>query len=263
MRTKRSAKNKSLSLAAYFGILFFLIILISILFKFFDLVKNSKFDSKHRFTVAVLEEDNTNLISVSPQEDSLILLKVIGKASKDRLDKMSLPIDSFVVSKNTINSTPKSYFAKIFFNLGSVETDLSMLDLIKLGFYSSGVTNEKVTSQTVSINDSEKLSKFSSTLFVDPQILEEEVSVKITNSTDVSGLGNMLARYITNIGGNVVLVNSSQSTQNKSQILYRSESYALKRISQKLNVVPEKNEKPGAFDVIIIIGKDRSDIFEQ
>ena len=66
MRTKKKEKGKSLNLGFYFGLFVFLIIVISLFFKTFDVIKKSKFDGKNRFTVAVINKKSTDLISTSP-----------------------------------------------------------------------------------------------------------------------------------------------------------------------------------------------------
>lgn len=260
MRTKKKEKSKSLNLGFYFGLFVFLIIVISLFFKTFDVIKKSKFDGKNRFTVAVINKKSTDLISTSPVDGTLSALHIDGISSPDSLKKLSLPIDAYAKTDSSFSSKLNYYFAKILFNKRSFHTSLTIIDLVRLSIYSSGVDNQKIRQEGVSINNQKELMAFSSTLFVDPAISEEKVSIQITNATDVVGLGNRLTKYIANMGGNVVLVNSSKDAQSKSRILYQKESYTVKKISEMLGIEREEKKMNSISDIIIIIGKDKQGI---
>lgn len=258
MKKKRQEKEKSLRLAFYFGILIIFIILVSIVFKGIDIFSKSKFDGKNRFTVAVINKNKTTLISVSPQDGSLTGLEIDGVKSLNQLNQLALPHDGYIETPLD-EPNPKSYFLKMLFKGRGVQTNLTLIDFLRLGVFSSGVNSDKLVKQKSSIKDVE-LSNLASKLFVDPMIANQKISLQITNSTDVPGLGNKLARYITNIGGNVVLVNTSSSVVEKSKILYEQDSYTLKKISKMLNIEPQKKESNSISEIIIIIGKDREDL---
>ncbi len=260
MRSKKKEKSKSLNLAFYFGIFVFLIIVISLFFKTFDVIKKSKFDGKHRFTVAVINNKNVDLISASPTDGTLLVLHIDGISSPDSLKKLSLPIDAYAKTDSNFSSIVNYYFAKMLFNKRNFHTSLTTIDLLRLSIYSSGVDSQKVRQESISINNQKEILAFSSTLFADPAISEEKVSIQITNATDVVGLGNRLTKYIANMGGNVVLVNSSKDSESKSRILYQKESYTVKKISEMLNIPKEKKEMNSISDVVIVIGKDKEGI---
>ena len=76
MKRTKKKENPSLRLGFYFGLLVIFIILVSVLFKAFDLVKKSKFDGKNNLTVAVLKQDSAEILSVSPREGTLKKLKI-------------------------------------------------------------------------------------------------------------------------------------------------------------------------------------------
>lgn len=258
--SKRKKENNNLKLAVSFGFLVFFIILISLVFKTFDLIKKSKFDGNNRFTVAILGEKSAELVSVSPKEGSLTNLHVEGVSDFSDLEKFWLPIDATAKISSPLPSNPKSYFTKLLFYLGKEETNLTVIDLVRLSFYSAGVEDKKIFQESVMLANEKEISRLSSSLFVDPQVLNEKVSIVITNSTDVSGLGNKLAKYIGNMGGNVILINSSQNTDNNSKIFYKRQSYTQRKISKILGVESEKKETGFISDLIIIIGEDKKDL---
>lgn len=257
MKQKQKNKGKSINLALYFGILVFFIIIVSVVFKVFDVVGKSRFDGEHRFTVAILNDKNIELVSVSPKDGSITKLTVKNTTSVSDLEKFYIPIDSFVDPKNDLNADPGSVFLKLLLNRGVIKKDLTILDLFRLGIFSKGISSEKIVEESVSLNDEMKISRITTTLFIDPTVQEEKVSIQITNSTNISGLGNNLAKYITSMGGTVVLVNSSSNPEKKSKIIYENDSYTVKKLAENLKIPKEKREGSPISEVLLIIGEDR------
>lgn len=262
MRNQKINKSKNLNLALYFGILVIFIIMVSLIFKIFDIVRESKFDGENRFSAALIKSKSVDIITVSPREGSLARIKISSSLKEPEIKSLLMPIDSYVVAKSDFNSDSKSFFLKIFLNSRKIKKNLSLFDLLKLSLYSASLNNEKITEESVSKDDNEKLKEISESFFKDPKIVGEKLSIQIINSTSVSGLGNRLARYISNMGGQVVLVKSSQEEAKNSVILYQEPSYTAKKLSEKLEISLKKDENNSISDVKIIIGKDRQDLFK-
>ena len=93
---KSNKENKSLGLAIFFGIGVFAIIIISLIFKGIDLFRNSKFDGKHRFTVAILTAKESQILSVSPQDGIMPRLDIEGNYNLSQLRGLSIPVDSYL-----------------------------------------------------------------------------------------------------------------------------------------------------------------------
>lgn len=260
MKAKKKEKSKNLKLAAYFGIVIFLIILVSLAFKTFDMIRKSKFDGTNRFTVAVLNTNNAELISVSPEEGTIAVLHLSGVNNAGDIRGTSLPVDAYIDTNANENFGIKSFFIKTLFRFNSVKTDLTLIDLARLSVYSSSIDSEKIDEESVSYEDDRKISSLGSVLFIDPTISNEKINIQITNSTNVGGLGNKVAKYVTNLGGSVVLVNTSQDIVEKSKIFYKNESYTLKKMSKALGIPIERRNNSSISDVIIVIGKDREDL---
>lgn len=259
MKTKKK-ESRNLKFGVYFGGVILAIILVSLIFKAFDIARNSKFDGKHRFTTAILSDNKINLLSVSPQEGKLSRLEIDGTTDVNSLKNLSFPVDSYIETNSNFGSAVKSYFTKALFQFRSIKTNLTVVDLIRLSIYATGIDVANIDEEVASIGDSQKLSSLSSSLFIDPEISDEKQSIQVTNSTSVGGLGNKVAKYITNLGGSVVLVNTSQNDEKKSKIFYKTDSYTVKKLSKILEVSTEKREDNSISDITIIIGEDRKDL---
>lgn len=262
MKSKKKDGSKNINLALYFGIIVVFIILISFLFKAFDTVRKSKFDGQHRFSIAVQSGKNLDIVSVSPKEGSITKLRVEGALGMSKINDLLIPIDSAIEPGSTFDVNTKSLYLKILLNKRKTDTDLTVIDLVRLIIFSNGVSSEKTVEKSVSVDDDKQLESFSAFLFVDPSILEEKKSIQITNASEVPGLGNKLAKYITNMGGNVVLVNTSSDEQIKSKIISEEDSFTKDKISKDFNIPKEKSDNVSISDIHIIIGKDREDLFQ-
>lgn len=255
---KKKTQPKSIHLAFYFFLGVSFIILVSLFFKAGDIVRHSKFDGKHTFSVAVLENNSTSLIFVSPEAGSITNLKISPKAGREALNSLGIPSDGYIRSASNLASNPKSAFTKAIFQRNSTQTDLTILDLLRLSLFSQGVGQDRVIIQSVNIKDPD-FSNITAKLFIDPTINAEKVSIIITNATQTPGLGNKIAKYATDMGANVVLVNSSPSSIKESRIYYKEKSYTVERISKALGIKKELKQSNSISDITIIIGEDKAD----
>ena len=259
MKKAKKENIKSINLALYFGLLVLLIIIISISFKTIDIIRKSEFDSKNRFTVAVLNGKNLDLISVDPSIGQQTGIRVENAKSLDSIDEFSIPVDVFVESDSDFSSESKSVFLKMLLNKRELKSSLNVLDLLKLSIYSFGVDGEKFSYQNIRFGDEAKLNSLSSSEFIDETISQDKVNIQVTNSTEVGGLGNKIAKTITNLGGNVVLVNSSKDKVGDSVIYYKEKTYTVEKLSKVLDIKIEKNETNSIADIIIVLGEDQEE----
>lgn len=259
MKKAKKENIKSFNLALYFGLLVLLIIIISISFKTIDIIRKSEFDSKNRFTVAVLNDKNVDLISVNPSRGEQTGIRVENAGSLNAIDNYSIPVDVFVESESDFSSESKSVFLKMLLNKRNLESSLNVLDLFKLSIFSFGVDNENFKFQKIDLEEENEFDSISANEFTDETISRDKVNIQVTNSTETSGLGNKIAKTITNLGGNVVLVNSSKDEIGESVIYYQEESYTVKKLSRVLNIKAEKHETSSIADIIIVLGKDQEE----
>jgi hypothetical protein len=258
MRKARKTNNKSgknIRLGLYFGAVVIFIIAVSVIFKVFDSIKKSTFDGKNFYTVAVLSDSDTRIISVSPKDNSLKKLILKGVSTKDSLENMAIPIDSEAYSGQDPDLSAKSYFAKMLFRQNNLKSNLTTFDLIRLSFFSITVDSQNISQETLGVQD-DKSEDIIAKWFIDPEIEKEQVRVEIVNTTDVSGLGAWYADIITNAGGNVVLVHSAREELDKSVIHYEDESYTKDKISRLLKIPAEKKVLNSVSDIVIKLGKD-------
>ena len=256
MSRKRATKSKNINLAIYFAIFVIFIFAVSFIFKTVDQVSSSKFDGKNRFTVAILNNNTADIISVSPKDKTLSRLLITDVLGKDGMESLVIPIDSYIESSTYFPENAKSSFTKILLRLNNSDTDLTIIDLVRLAFYSSSVDRENIVEERVLSKEKDKLSSIAKDYFIDPRVFDDKVRIQIINSSSVSGLGRRLADYITNLGGNVVLVNSSQGEEEKTVLYYNEKNYTVEKLSKILNIPAKEKELSSISDVIIIIGND-------
>jgi hypothetical protein len=142
-------------------------------------------------------------------------------------------------------------------NWGNKIYKITSLDVLRLLLFSRRVTSSSIyVRHYLNEYTSTQKSNVLYLTFNDPQIYTQNQTIEIINSTNVFGLGNRLASFISAMGGNVIFVKSDDE-KSTSKILYNdSETYTVKRIKKSINFPSEKTKEKGLADVIIIIGKD-------
>lgn len=259
--SKKKVSNNNIRLAGLFVVLVFGLIILSVIFKFLLLIRNSKFDGTHRFTIDFVTKTSSNIISFSPQNKSISLLKINGNITDKNISGfLEIPVDVIIYNygNGLDNSKISSSLWRLFFDLDK-HPDLNRYDVFRLALYAQTVSKSSVYEKNISADDSEEAKQaLVSNLFQDTTINQENVSVEIINATNVYGLGNRLADLITRIGGNVVLVSSSDSASKYSKILYlKNKTYTVEKLGSFLGIIPQKSSQNGIADVIIIIGQDK------
>jgi hypothetical protein len=261
MRKKQSIqKNNNLRLGYYFGFIVAVIIITSIIFKTVEVIRNSKFDGNNHINVVLLSKDSAQIFSFLPKDKKINYLKINESTSIESLKQKGIPIDGLVVSSQPSTDNPKNTFKKILLNYRKFDTNLSIIDIARLSLLSEGISSEKINSEVLTSIQDKQITNLASELFIDSALVEENLKIQITNTTKTQGLGNKIARQITNSGGNVVLVNSTQEEVAKSVINFTKDSYTLKRISKRLGIPIAKKDMNSISDIIIIIGKDKEDL---
>lgn len=254
---------KNLRIAIFFLLLVFFFISVSLLFKVFFLFKESKFDGENRFTIAVFQDGNASLISISPGEKSATFLKIEGPIEDKNVARLvSVGVDA-TISLEDLEINPDnmgSLFSKMAFSMGEFQTRLTPIDLFRLGLTAKNISDSSVNKIAFHTKDDERDIKSKVTgVFVDKKISSEGLRIEIVNASDTSGVANSLANLISNIGGNVILASTSDESESESKILYVGDaSYTVMKLSRLLDIKTEKTEDRGISDVIIRVGKDKS-----
>jgi hypothetical protein len=257
---RKKKQGKTLGVAIFFCVFVACLVLASIAVKTLFLIKNSSFDSQHRFNLEILQDKEVSVISFSPETRSISVLNLKGKLVNNNVGQyLELPIDKILkINKMEINKENiASDMSNIFFHYSGKDTNLTIIDALKLWLFAKDIPVNFIYQRDLAANDSLTISSFISSFFIDPAISNEKTTIEIVNATSVYGLANRLAILIANMGGDVVLISSSDKIQNSSQILYSGDlGYTIKKLSDFLAIKPVKSSKRDISDVTIILGKD-------
>lgn len=261
MRKKKKEPGQNLSIAFWFGFFVILLIAGSLLFKFVLLLKNSKYDGVHRFNIYVSCDGlNNSVISFSPENKTITVLNLKKNNVEELRKDLEIPKDGVIVSKSNCDRETSSILSSGFFG-GFKETNLTVVDLLRLWLLSKFVSGHSVVIKDLSpldLTNNLVVDKTINGLFLDPTIMSERLSIQVVNGTGVSGLGNRLTRLITNLGGEVVAVNTSEKELNDSKITYNDKkSYTAERLGRILGFKLVKKQESGFSDIVIEIGNDR------
>ena len=263
MRKKARVEKNSTKFAILFVLFVFVIILISAVLKAASVIRQSKFDGSNRFTISVSNNKNLEIISFSPDIHSISILKLDGEVKNLKLERfLKIPIDGFVKgSFLKIDQDVASLMSNIFFNYNNVKTNLTIIDILRLVLVSKTTPLNNIAIYNISSSlGGQKVDKIVEKIFKDEEIEKENQTVEIINTTEVLGLGGRLARFITNMGGNVIQVSTEKNLEKNSYVLYTGrKTYTVKRLSEALGFKLVQMDKKFIADIRIVLGEDAKD----
>jgi len=257
MIKRKKQENSNLKLAGLFLVFVLGLIILSTFLKFFLIVKSSRFDGTHNFIVSFVGEGNSKVVSFSPKNKSLSILNVKG-LENNLSQTLEIPVDGKIIVKDFNDNKVPSLLLKSILSFDKPLKNITILDALRLFIFSETVSSNNINERsfTSNLNDAQR-STLVSLSFTDPSIYQENQSIQIINGADVYGIGGRLAAMVANIGGNVILVSTSDNPVQNSKITYfGDESYTVKKLSSYLDFPVEKSNQQGVADVIITIGKD-------
>lgn len=259
------------------ALLFFTFVIFLVLlafgFRIFLLVLQSKYDGKHRFTLAVYatnseKERVINIISAAPETRTLSVLRVTGNNLTDAFPiqrYLAIPIDATLVLSEQ-KKYPKDYdglLESLLFSYKTVKTDLTLIDVLRFYIFAKSLSRQVITFKELAVEEYNTVASQAaidtivSQLFFDPSFTSEKVSIQVVNGSEVQGLGNRLGRLITNMGGNVIMVTSANQVYPRSEILAtNTDSYSVAKLAKTLGLTVREVKKDGISDIIIHMGKD-------
>lgn len=274
MRNKKKAyKVQNIKLAFVFCVFIIALIIGSLILKFGILIKKSRFDGQHRFTISLsksLKNSDITVVSLAPDTKSISVLSVPQNSYLRNIhlqnisQYLQIPIDGFIQFEKIDKIDQKnieSNIRKIILNFNRLKTNLTLIDFLRIWLFTKNISSHAVTTKTVdSLEDEAARDKFFSFLFNDFTFTEENQSIQIINGTQRAGLGNRLSRLIGNMGGNVVSISTADNVVRHSEILYFGKySYTVERLNKILSFTINKKEvrpSEAISDIIIIIGED-------
>jgi len=261
MKKKNKApSNKNIKMVLIFCVFVAVAILISLTVKFFVTLSESAFDGQHQFILAVFgNQKKIKIISFAPDSMSLGILQLANAHNEDIRQALVIPIDAEVMvsdEKTTESVSPLLQDIILHFTSKKVR-GMTIIDAIRLYLFSRGVGPDSIYSQTMRIPiTSAQSERTIPKIFTDHSLYQEGVTISILNATNISGIGNRVAKLITNIGGNVISVATSENEENVSTIAYsKDNTYTLKRLSKILKFKTIKMQKSSLSDIIIKVGK--------
>lgn len=272
-RKKKSLERNNLEVVIVFLFFVFGLLITSAVVKLLFLISESKFDGVHPVIVEIVSKKNkATILAFSPDRESISVLEISSDKAPNSLGKLlAIPIDGSIRFKNDqaeeayfSSSSVRSSIKELFFHFRDLDTNITVIDVLRLFMYSQAVSLGNITTKNTSLpQDQTAIDKISSAFFVDSFITSEKLSIEVINGTDMPGLANRLGRLLGNIGGNVITVGSSQKAIKISQIsCFDEKKYTCKRLSKVLGFPIARGEF-GISDVIIRIGEDRAKILNQ
>jgi len=260
--TQKKSSRSSLKLLFLFCAVVFMAIGLSLGYRLFNLIRESKYDTKHSFLITFIYRNDIDIVEISSDKKTFSHLEVRGgKNATDAQQEVGIITDTHFTLSEPFSLTHLSrYFTDAVLPKRSVKSTLNIFDLYRLSFATKGISQQSITSQKVHVPlDQDLSSTMLEQLFLDETIDQENKSVSIINGTGVPGLGTRLERALTSLGVSVISVKNADSVKSSSTISYSGEkTYTLDRIKDLLpfSVTPTSNQP--ISDIIILIGKDMS-----
>lgn len=262
MRKRKTSSQHNLRIAYFFCAFVLVVIGISLLLKTISVISQSLFDGQNRFTVAISTNGYPRIYSFNPADTSISILTLSQPIVLDEVGKtLGIPVDGTIRFKNNPSDySVEPLFSTIAFTYQGVDTKLTILDRIRLYWFARGVSNRNISEHSLSTLEAGSVDPVVSKLFTDERIVQEKLTIQIINATQVSGLGNRMARLLTNMGTQVVSVSTSSTGEKTSKVSYYGDSsVTVEKIAKILKSKSEKLDKAQVSDIIITIGEDKRD----
>ncbi len=250
MRSKKVKKSENLGLGIIFMLVIALIFLLSVVFKALDLYQKSEFNNDANFNLLLKSDSGAKYLSFSPKNQTINIVDIKGGQSDVR--NLEIPTDATLntnqeVTKTNIDSSVSSFVFK---------KGLNPFDSIKLLLFTKSVPSDSVHESLVNTRDNLENDKKLVRIFSDPQIVSEKLTIQILNSSGVNGAGAKAAKLITNIGGNVILVTTTETETPGSSVTATRQSLTFKKIKNLLRGWGKVDPGMNLSDIKIIIGRD-------
>jgi hypothetical protein len=260
MKKKNDSSRSNAKVAVVFFAFLAIIVGISLIFRLISIVRASQFDGSNRFTFSITNDKNTEVMSVNPGSKDIVIFKFAKPVSRlDAERTLRIPIDAFV-NQNALNLDRKinAIFTSMVLGYSGLKTNLTILDLLKLKILAGNIPESSIGIEEVGDKAGSEPDSIVGNLVNDPLIEKENQTIQIINSTDTTGLGGSLAKMVTNMGGNVILVMSEDKSQKTSVITYIDKiTYTVTKLQKVLGYKVIKEPENAMADVTIIIGDDK------
>lgn len=265
-KKRRPSKGGNTKVAVVFIAFVLFIISISLAVKLIAILVQSQFDDSKRFTITVSSKKDIEVIVFSPGSaksgrisSSLLRLKLAGNLDKPIGQFLAIPIDGSIKGEFLdLDQRIDSLISGMVFNYNKLQTNLTIVDCIKLFIFARSLPEREIYTRNVPQNlEPGEIDKIVARSISDDKIKLDGRTIQIINGTNISGLGNRLARLITNIGGDVIIVATANNEQMFSEISYIDDkNYTVERLSKILGFKTTKVLGKKIADIVITIGED-------
>ncbi|MEX2007674.1 MAG: LytR C-terminal domain-containing protein [Candidatus Levyibacteriota bacterium] len=248
-------KKDNLKVGIIFSVVIALLIGFSLIGKLASVLEQGKYDDNYPMSLKVEGKYGVQFLSIFPKEHEISVLNVSG--GREVSESLAIAPEAEVIAGalSVEPSDTSSFFHAILRN-EEVKTNLTAVDKFRLYLLSKSIAGEDVTVEDVSVSG-EAADKIISSLFSDSGITSEGLRVEVVNATGVYGIGNKVARIISNIGTDVVFVSTADNTEEECVIYYQDDkTYTVKRLARTLGFRTVKNAKRTISDITVVIGEN-------
>ena len=264
MKQKKEQTISNAKIAIVFFAFLAFIVGISLAFKVATVIKNGQFDDSKRFTILIGNRHAVEIMSLSPNSKNITVIKLGSGIPASEIGRLlEIPIDGFIASDSLdFKQKVNSLFVNAVINFSKIKTNLTIIDLLKLANLTRSIPESSVNVTEIGGDIiGLTLDRFVGNTVSDDLIEKERQTIQIINGTSVGGLGNRLAKFVTNMGGSVILVATSDSPKKNSTISYIDEkTYTIDRLRKVLGYEVIKDPENIIADITITIGEDKANI---
>jgi len=204
---KKSGKSIGWAIA-FLGVLC-LFFLVSFVWKLVVFLQKSSFDGNHQFNLSIRGK-TAGMISFNPDQQSVAIMSFAKKPQQPIDVLLEIPSDA-VVAEEPTDDIKSMLLNTAFHHTGT----LSPVDSIKLWWFVQMLPKDRITAARP-VDAEHVTTPTILKLFQDKSLYMEGKSITVVNAAGVSGLGNRLARLLTNIGANVIMVSTADSDVEQS-----------------------------------------------
>lgn len=261
MRKKKEQAINNTKIAIIFFIFLAGVAGFSLIVKVITIVRDGQFDDSRRFTLTITDGKNLKVMSLSGNTKNIVIFKLNKNIKPKETGRfLEIPIDGFIVSSVLdLNQKVNLLFLKSILNYNNLQTNLTIIDFLKLFAFATTIPQTNINVKNIP----QDLSGTQTDIIVgrlanDELIEKDNKTIQIINGTNIVGLGNRLARLITNMGGDVIIVATSDSSKKTSSISYIDQkTYTVERLQKILGYQALKETSNVISDITITIGEDK------
>lgn len=256
-RKSRKAKPNNLRVGLLFVSLVVFLIVLSLFGKMILVLKQSKYDGNYPFYLEISSNKERQVLSFFPKQSKISILNV-----QDLNALLPVPIEAKITKTPKIATAKNlSSFLTLLLENKDVKTDITSIDIVRLYWLSKTIGSDNIAVSTLPVSSDAAIEdKIIYTLFSDPLIISDDLRIEVVNATGVYGVGNRVARLLSNIGVNVVFVSTADKVEKQSVIFYTDDlGYTAKDLSRILGFEVIQNKQKSISDIKIQIGQDSLD----